>query len=262
MEIAGQPKRCVFSLSMRRTSRYMTRKFQGRCPDFKTSNLGTCKHIEWTFRHLHNKRGTKKYFKTPRRAYRSRLPSIAGIGTEAQTDWKPWPNYFDQQGVMHPHAYLDFEHFWKKRAPFSLICAATRMPLNTFCNKEKILAACEDLKNGDLAAFGLKMYATHEGLTSLVPRPWLSKVCSQAQSSTKRLDFQNHHKGGQDGCSSRRKRSVLGARMMGYQDLGVNGLYNRGGRKKDVLNCTIDGQKSLVHEDAIEGLNERLAKAY
>lgn len=87
---------------------------------------------------------------------------------------------------------------------------------------QRTLAACEDLKNGDLAAFGLKMYATHEGLRHLY------------QVSCPELDFLVD--------AVQDESSVLGARMMGG---GFGG-------------CTIN----LVHEDAIEGLQERLAKAY
>lgn len=93
------------------------------CPDFKTSNLGTCKHIEWTFLHLRNKRGTKKYFKTPpARAYSSvylhyddQRSIRLRIGTEGQTELEALAkNYFDEQGVMYPDAYLRFEHFLEK----------------------------------------------------------------------------------------------------------------------------------------------------
>ncbi len=87
---------------------------------------------------------------------------------------------------------------------------------------QRTLAACEDLKNGDLAAFGLKMYATHEGLRH------------SYQVSCPELDFLVDATQGES--------SVLGSRMMGG---GFGG-------------CTIN----IVHQDAIEGLNERLAKAY
>lgn len=87
---------------------------------------------------------------------------------------------------------------------------------------QRTLAACEDLKNGDLTAFGLKMYATHEGLRHLY------------EVSCPELDFLVDATQGEPG--------VLGARMMGG---GFGG-------------CTIN----IVHEDAIEGLQERLSKAY
>lgn len=93
------------------------------CPDFKTNNLGTCKHIEWTLRHLSNKRGLKKYFKiVPLRSYSSiylhygEQRSIRiRIGSEQQAELKALANnYFDERGEMYPHAYLDFEHFLEK----------------------------------------------------------------------------------------------------------------------------------------------------
>lgn len=87
---------------------------------------------------------------------------------------------------------------------------------------QRTLAACEDLKRGDLAAFGLKMYATHEGLRHLY------------EVSCPELDFLV------DAVHDEPK--VLGARMMGG---GFGG-------------CTIN----LVHQDAVADLYARLAKAY
>lgn len=86
----------------------------------------------------------------------------------------------------------------------------------------RTLAACEDLKRGDLAAFGLKMYATHEGLRHLyeVSCPELDFLVDAVQDES----------------------SVLGARMMGG---GFGG-------------CTIN----LVHQDAVAELYARLADAY
>jgi len=87
---------------------------------------------------------------------------------------------------------------------------------------QRTLAACEDLKRGDLAAFGLKMYATHEGLRHLyeVSCPELDFLVDAVQDES----------------------SVLGARMMGG---GFGG-------------CTIN----LVHQDAVAELYARLADAY
>ncbi|AEE53215.1 DEAD/DEAH box helicase [Haliscomenobacter hydrossis] len=93
------------------------------CPDFKSSNLGTCKHIEWTLNYLGNKRGFKKYFKTPpTRAYSSvylhydeQRTIRLRIGTECKPELEALAlEYFDAQGVLFPHAYLDFEHFLEK----------------------------------------------------------------------------------------------------------------------------------------------------
>lgn len=87
---------------------------------------------------------------------------------------------------------------------------------------QRTLAACEDLKRGDLAAFGLKMYATHEGLRHLY------------EVSCPELDFLVD--------AVHDESSVLGARMMGG---GFGG-------------CTIN----LVHQDAVADLYARLTKAY
>ena len=93
------------------------------CPDFKSSNLGTCKHIEWTLNYLKNKRGLKKYFKTPpTRAYSSIYLNYGDqrsirlrIGTQCTTELEALAkDFFDDQYVMHPHAYLDFEIFLEK----------------------------------------------------------------------------------------------------------------------------------------------------
>ncbi|MBK9489281.1 MAG: hypothetical protein IPO07_11175 [Haliscomenobacter sp.] len=87
---------------------------------------------------------------------------------------------------------------------------------------QRTLAACEDLKNGDLAAFGLKMFATHEGLRHLY------------EVSCIELDFLVD--------AVRGEAAVLGARMMGG---GFGG-------------CTIN----LVHKDAVDVLHKKLAPVY
>jgi SNF2 family DNA or RNA helicase len=94
------------------------------CPDFKTNQLGTCKHIEWTLRHLSTKRGLKKHFKTPpERAYSSIYLDYTSdersirlrIGNDNKAELESLAKtYFDDQGRMYPHAYLDFERFWEK----------------------------------------------------------------------------------------------------------------------------------------------------
>ncbi len=86
----------------------------------------------------------------------------------------------------------------------------------------RLLAACEDLRKGDIVSFGRKMFATHEG------------VSVQYEVSCPELDFLVEHVKGHP--------AVLGARMMGG---GFGG-------------CTIN----LVREDAIEELVEHTAVAY
>lgn len=87
---------------------------------------------------------------------------------------------------------------------------------------QRLLAACADLENGNMKAFGQKMYATHEGLSK------------QYEVSCKELDFLVDF--------VRNEQSVIGARMMGG---GFGG-------------CTIN----LVKEDAVTDLTERISKAY
>lgn len=93
------------------------------CPDFKSSNLGTCKHIEWTLHHLSSKRGYKKHFKTPpERAYSSIFLHYGEqrtirfrLGTACQEELATLAQeYFDAQGVLHEHAYRHFDHFLEK----------------------------------------------------------------------------------------------------------------------------------------------------
>jgi galactokinase len=86
----------------------------------------------------------------------------------------------------------------------------------------RLLAATHDLENGDIAAFGQKMFATHEGLSRKyeVSCPELDFLVDQVKNDA----------------------NVIGARMMGG---GFGG-------------CTIN----LVREEAIEGLVERITPVY
>ena len=86
----------------------------------------------------------------------------------------------------------------------------------------RLLAACEDLKVGNIAAFGQKMYETHAGLSQLY------------EVSCPELDFIA-------GCA-KQEADILGARMMGG---GFGG-------------CVI----ALVKENAVEAITERMKKAY
>lgn len=87
---------------------------------------------------------------------------------------------------------------------------------------ERLLGACEDLKNADIMSLGAKMYQTHAGLRDMYAV------------SCKELDFLVDFVKGKPG--------VAGARMMGG---GFGG-------------CTIN----LVKEDAIEFLTEEISAAY
>jgi len=86
----------------------------------------------------------------------------------------------------------------------------------------RLLAATKDLENGDMHAFGQKMFATHEGLSR------------KYEVSCEELDFLVE--------KVKDDPAVIGARMMGG---GFGG-------------CTIN----LVKEDAIDGLIERLTPVY
>lgn len=86
----------------------------------------------------------------------------------------------------------------------------------------RLLAACDDLKKGDIAALGKKMYQTHEGLSK------------QYGVSCKELDFLVDH--------VKNNSSVLGARMMGG---GFGG-------------CTIN----LVKVEAIDNIIKEVGEAY
>ncbi|MDJ1483865.1 galactokinase [Cytophagaceae bacterium DM2B3-1] len=87
---------------------------------------------------------------------------------------------------------------------------------------ERLLAACEDLKRGDLETFGQRMYGSHNGLRDMY------------EVSCKELDYLVSF--------TTTEKSVLGARMMGG---GFGG-------------CTIN----IIKADAVDDLFERIQKAY
>ncbi len=87
---------------------------------------------------------------------------------------------------------------------------------------ERLLTACKSLENGDLQAFGKKMYESHEGLSK------------KYEVSCKELDFLV--------AQVQNNPAVLGARMMGG---GFGG-------------CTIN----LVKEEAVKTLVEQVTEAY
>jgi galactokinase len=87
---------------------------------------------------------------------------------------------------------------------------------------ERLLAGCEDLRRGDLAALGKKMFRTHDGLSR------------EYEVSCRELDFLVDH--------VRDRAGVLGARMMGG---GFGG-------------CTIN----IVRDDVVDDLVKELSQAY
>lgn len=88
--------------------------------------------------------------------------------------------------------------------------------------KERLLSGCEDLKAGDIASLGERMFETHDGLSK------------EYEVSCKELDFLVD--------AVRNNPDVLGARMMGG---GFGG-------------CTIN----IVKEDAIDPLINELSESY
>ena len=86
----------------------------------------------------------------------------------------------------------------------------------------RLLAACDDLKKGDIAALGQKMFRTHEGLSK------------EYEVSCRELDWLVQY--------VRNESSVLGARMMGG---GFGG-------------CSIN----LVNENAVDALVEKVSAQY
>ncbi len=87
---------------------------------------------------------------------------------------------------------------------------------------QRVLAACDDLQNGDLKRFGQRMYGSHNGL-----RDMYEVSCAE-------LDYL--------AAFTKTEDNVLGARMMGG---GFGG-------------CTIN----LVKAEAVDDLSARLHKAY
>ncbi len=92
------------------------------CKDFRTNNLGTCKHIEWTLHELeHNTYGTKKHFAAPppERTYTSvyvhygQEPDIRiRFGEDNKEEYRQLAReYFDATGVLKEDGALQFNSF-------------------------------------------------------------------------------------------------------------------------------------------------------
>jgi SNF2 family DNA or RNA helicase len=93
------------------------------CPDFKTNQLGTCKHIEAVLLKIKSKRASKKELALPyTRPYSSVYVDYRGsrkirlrIGDENAADYRRLAQkYFDKNGILKDDAYLQFEEFQKK----------------------------------------------------------------------------------------------------------------------------------------------------
>jgi SNF2 family DNA or RNA helicase len=88
------------------------------CPDFKTNQLGTCKHIEAVRSSLHKKKGIKKLLEEiPVLPYSSIYVSYSGerkiklrVGTDNKSAFEKWASkYFDKEYTMFPVAYLNMD---------------------------------------------------------------------------------------------------------------------------------------------------------
>lgn len=99
------------------------------CYDFKVNTLGTCKHIEWALQKLKNTYGNKQHFKKPAppRAYSSVYLEYGTarqlklrIGTDYADQYEALAqNYFDENGVLYPDAWLNFDQFLIKARAIS-----------------------------------------------------------------------------------------------------------------------------------------------
>ena len=93
------------------------------CPDFKTNQLGTCKHIESVRMQLSRKRGIRQLLdKVPMHPYSSLYVSYLGkrklklrIGTDNKKEFEKWAGkYFDQEHNLLTAAYFQIEQLLKE----------------------------------------------------------------------------------------------------------------------------------------------------
>jgi len=93
------------------------------CYDFKTNQLGTCKHLEATLRKLWRNTRLRKYFKEkPSRPYTSVYLNYIGerkvmirVGTDQQEAFERLASrYFNEHGQLKPAAFATFDKFLEK----------------------------------------------------------------------------------------------------------------------------------------------------
>ena len=89
------------------------------CMDFKTSGLGTCKHLEKVRLAMRNgNKGFRVYHEEPPYtsvylSYRGERQVKVRIGSEHHDEYKALASkYFDQQGVMIPYGYEHYTDFF------------------------------------------------------------------------------------------------------------------------------------------------------
>ncbi len=90
------------------------------CPDFRTNNLGTCKHIEFTLDRLRRKRGGKRMLLE---GYQPRFSEVyLHYGAEREVRFRPGSDcsrklaqlaaaFFDAEGRLAEDAFLRFDRF-------------------------------------------------------------------------------------------------------------------------------------------------------
>ncbi len=93
------------------------------CPDFKTNQLGTCKHIEAVLLKVKKKPVLRKQLSIPFTPpyssvyldYRGERKVRVRIGTETTAIFKKLvKQFFDDSNELYPLAFADFEHFIEK----------------------------------------------------------------------------------------------------------------------------------------------------
>ncbi len=126
--IGNEPVFSEFSVANPQTKREYRVAIRGQncgdnycsCPDFTVNTLGTCKHIEFTLHKLRAKRGgvqalTQGFHPAYSEVYvryGAKREVVFKAGTECpQRLRKLAGQYFDDSGILLPHAYLKFEDF-------------------------------------------------------------------------------------------------------------------------------------------------------
>ncbi len=93
------------------------------CYDFKTNQLGTCKHIEAVLGKLWRTTRLRKYFKEESEApytsvylkYQSERQVMIRVGSENQDIFERLANqYFDENRVLKPRSFANFDKFMEK----------------------------------------------------------------------------------------------------------------------------------------------------
>jgi SNF2 family DNA or RNA helicase len=93
------------------------------CPDFKTNQLGTCKHIEAVLLYVNKKPALRRYLSQPYTPpyssvyldYRGERKVRLRIGTEETEAYRELAkNYFDEELILKPEAFMQFEKFLSK----------------------------------------------------------------------------------------------------------------------------------------------------